>query len=141
MRLSRLKRLFDHPPVVRLRRFFIVGSVAAGIQTGLLWAFVEYLELWYLVAAPLVIEITILVQYFINNAWTFRRSQHTHLWSHAHGLVKTNVVRGSAIPIQTGLLYLLADWAGLMYLIANLGAIFVSGFYRYFLDSRWTWQI
>ena len=141
MRVPRLKRLFYHPPVVRLRRFFLVGTVAAGVQTGLLWAFVEYLELWYLVAAPVVIEITILLQYFVNNAWTFRPSQHTHLRSYVHGLVKTNIVRGSAIPIQTGLLYVLADWVGLMYLIANLGAIFVSGFYRYVLDSRWTWQM
>jgi len=137
----RLKRLYQHPTVVRLRRFFIVGCVAAGIQTGLLWTFVEHLNLWYLVAAPIVIEITILLQYFINNAWTFSPSRHTQLWAHAHGLVKTNIVRGTAIPIQTGLLYVFADWLGLMYLIANLGAIFVSGFYRYFLDSRWTWQI
>lgn len=139
--MSRLRLLLEYPPIVRLRRFFIVGAVAAGIQTALLWTFVESLDLWYLVAAPIVIEITILVQYFINNAWTFRLSQHTSRWSLLYGLAKTNVVRGTAIPIQTGLLYLLADWLGLMYLIANLGAIFVSGFYRYYLDSRWTWQI
>jgi putative flippase GtrA len=138
---SRLRWLYDHPPVVRLRRFFLVGVVAAGIQTALLWTFVESLGFWYLLAAPIVIEITIVLQFFINNAWTFRVSQHTTRWSLAYGLVKTNVVRGTAIPIQTGLLYMLADWLGLMYLVANLGAIFVSGFYRYLLDSRWTWQI
>lgn len=133
--------LSEYPTIERLTRFFLVGATAAGIQTGLLWLFVESLNLWYLIAAPIVIEITILLQYFINNAWTFETTKHTELWAHLRGLAKTNVVRGSAIPIQTGLLYLFADWLGLMYLIANLGAIFISGFYRYALDSRWTWDI
>lgn len=139
--MTRLGRLANHPTIMRLWRFFIVGATAAAVQTGLLWLFVESLDLWYLLAAPIVIEITILLQYFINNAWTFQPSQHMDVWSNFEGLLKTNVVRGSAIPIQTGLLYLFADWLGLMYLVANLGAIFISGFYRYALDSRWTWDV
>jgi putative flippase GtrA len=139
--MSRCSQLAADPTIMRLSRFFIVGTTAAAIQTGLLWLFVESFGLWYLVAAPIVIEITIILQYFINNAWTFQPSQHTDLWATFEGLLKTNVVRGSAIPIQTGLLYLFADWVGLMYLVANLGAIFLSGFYRYALDSRWTWDI
>jgi len=139
--MDRLRRLANHPTILRLSRFFIVGATAAAIQTGLLWLFVESLDLWYLLAAPIVIEATILLQYFINNAWTFQPSQHTDRRSNVEGLLKTNLVRGSAIPIQTGLLYVLADWIGLMYLVANLGAIFISGFYRYALDSRWTWNV
>lgn len=139
--MNRFSQLTNHPETMRLSRFFIVGATAAAIQTGLLWLFVESLDLWYLLAAPVVIEITILLQYFINNAWTFQPSQHTGRWTNFEGLLKTNVVRGSAIPIQTGLLYVFADWIGLMYLVANLGAIFISGFYRYALDSRWTWDV
>lgn len=139
--MSRARRLREHATVKRLSRFFLVGATAAGIQTALLWLFVDSLDIWYLLAAPIVIEITILLQYFINNAWTFDSTKHTELWAHARGLLKTNVVRGSAIPIQTALLYAFAEWVGVMYLIANLGAIFISGFYRYALDSRWTWNI
>jgi putative flippase GtrA len=139
--MRRIQQLREHATVKRLSRFFLVGTTAAGIQTALLWLFVESLHLWYLIAAPIVIEITILLQYFINNAWTFGSTKHTELWAHARGLLKTNVVRGSAIPIQTALLYAFAEWVGVMYLIANLGAIFVSGFYRYTLDSRWTWDV
>jgi len=133
--------LARHPTAVRLRRFFIVGSGAAAVQTALLWAFVERLGLWYIPAAVVAIEITIILQYVVNNSWTFRPSRHTSLASYGRGLLKTNIVRGSAIPIQTGLLYVFVEWGELVYIVGNLVAIFISGLYRYYLDSRWTWRI
>ncbi len=139
--MSLLDALRDHPSAVRLRRFFVVGTVAAGVQTGLLWVLVDAVGLWYVPAAVAAIEFTILLQYVINNSWTFRPSGHSTLRSYARGLVKTNLVRGTAIPIQTGLLYAFVEWLGLLYLVANLVAIFLSGLYRYYLDSRWTWSV
>ncbi len=139
--MAGLREFVHHPSTVRLRRFVTVGAGAAAVQQGLLWTFVEYFGLWYILAAVVAIEITIVLQYVVNNSWTFRPSRHTTLQSYVRGLVKTNVVRGSAIPLQTGLLFALVAWGGLMYLVANLVAIFVSGFYRYYLDSRWTWRI
>lgn len=133
--------LLAHPTVRRLRRFVTVGAVAATVQTALLWAFVEHLSVHYLLAAVVAIEITIVFQYVLNNSWTFRPSRHTTLRSYARGLVRTNVVRGTAIPLQTAVLYALVAWGNVVYLVANLGAIVVSGVYRYYLDSRWTWQI
>jgi len=125
----------------RIRRFVIVGTFAAGVQTVLLWLLVEWLNLFYLAAAVVAIEVTIVLQFVVNNSWTFRPSRHSDLRSYGRALLKTNAVRGTAIPIQTGLLWLLATRAGLGYIVANLGAIFVSGFYRYYLDSRWTWSV
>jgi len=139
--MSLLEIILGHPSAVRLRRFFIVGTAAAGVQTGLLWTLVDFLSIWYIAAAVVAIEITIVLQYFVNNSWTFRPSSHSTLRSYARGLVKTNVIRGTAIPLQTGLLYAFVEWFGLLYLVANLVAIFFSGLYRYYLDSRWTWRI
>lgn len=134
------KLLYD-PTFVRLRRFFFVGATAATVQTALLWILVDGLGVWYVLAAVVAIEITIVLQYVVNNSWTFRPSRHTTLRSYIRGLLKTNVVRGTAIPLQTAILYTLVTWGGVMYLIANLGAILVTGIYRYYLDSRWTWRI
>jgi len=133
--------LVDSPRATRIRRFAVVGAFAAGVQTVLLWLLVEWVGLFYLAAAVVAIEVTILLQFVVNNSWTFRPASHSDLRSYARGLLKTNAVRGTAIPIQTGLLWLLATRAGLGYIVANLGAIFVSGFYRYYLDSRWTWGV
>lgn len=135
------RSLLSGRTAVRLRRFVTVGALAAAVQTVLLWAFVDLLGAHYLLAAVVAIEITIVLQFVINNSWTFRPSRHRTLRSYVGGLVRTNVVRGTAIPIQTALLYAFVQWGGLGYLVANLIAIAISGVYRYYLDSRWTWKV
>ncbi|QCJ47445.1 MULTISPECIES: GtrA family protein [Haloprofundus] len=134
-----LRALVESPIAVRLRRFVIVGAVAAGVQMVLLWLFVERGRINYLLAAAIAIEITIVFQYVLNNTWTFQAFQNTGTNAFLSGLVKTNLVRGSAIPIQLGILYGLVAWRGVPYLLANGLAIVISGVYRYVLDSRWTW--
>jgi len=138
---SGYRNVMKHPTVVRLYRFVVVGASAALVQTVVLWLLVELARLNYLVAATLAIELTIILQYVINNAWTFQHSQYTARYDYLVGLLRTNVVRGTAIPLQLALLWAFVNWVGLVYLIANGFAIFLSGLYRYYLDSRWTWQI
>ncbi|MFT4891955.1 MAG: putative flippase GtrA [Halobacteriales archaeon] len=134
-----LRYLLYGPIAKQLRRYVVVGALATALQLALLWAFVEFGRLHYLLGATVAIECTIIFQYVLNNAWTFRASRNIGRLDFFSGLVKTNVVRGSAIPIQLGILYLLVDWYGFLYLLANLLAILVSGVYRYVLDARWTW--
>jgi len=154
----------EGPVAIQLRRFFVVGLVAAGIQQALLVVFVEFGGLNFLLAAAIAIEITIVFQYVVNNVWTFPADRKTELTPYLYGLFKTNVVRGTAIPLQLGLLYVfreillldavqlaLLEQYGFVYgllgisissqivLLANFFAIPISGVYRYFLDSRWTW--
>ena len=134
-----LRNLLSGPIAVQMRRFVVVGAVTAGIQQGLLWALVDAAGIDYLIGAPIAIEITILLSYVFNNAWTFEATQHTGVDQYLRGMLKTNLVRGTAIPIQLGILYGLVEWGGIMYLVANVMAIFVSGLYRFALDSQWTW--
>ena len=80
-----------------------------------------------------------MLTYVLNNAWTFRARQNTGTAAYLVGLVRTNIVRGSAIPIQLGVLYGLVEFQAIPYLLANAVAILVSGLYRYALDAKWTW--
>jgi len=134
-----LRSLIYGPLAQRLRRFVVVGAVTAGIQQMLLWVFVDTAGMNYLLGALISIEITIILSYVLNNAWTFRAMQNTGLSGYFVGLLKTNLVRGTAIPIQLGILFALVEWVSIQYLIANGGAIVLSGLYRYVLDARWTW--
>jgi putative flippase GtrA len=134
-----LRAVLVGPEASQIRRFFIVGTVAAGFQTAMLSALVEVGDLQYLLAAALSIETTILLQYGVNNRWTFRASRHDGWRECADGLFRTNLVRGSAIPIQLGVLYALVSAAAIPYLVANGVGIVISGVYRYLLESRWTW--
>jgi len=136
---SFLRNLHSGPLALQLRRFVIVGAVTAGIQMVLLWLFVDVAGLFYLLGALFSIEITIVLSYVLNNAWTFEATQNTGTGEFLYGLLKTNVVRGTAIPIQLAVLYLLVESLALLYLVANAVAIFVSGIYRYVLDAKWTW--
>lgn len=134
-----LRDLVSGPIAVQLRRFVVVGALTAGVQMGLLWLFVDAVGINYLIGAAVAIETTILLSYVFNNAWTFQASQNTGMTEYLSGLVKTNLVRGTAIPIQLGVLYALVEWGGLMYLVANAVAILLSGLYRFVLDRQWTW--
>ena len=136
---SLLRSLVYGPLARRLRRFVIVGVIGAGVQIGLLWLFVDVGGVNYLLGALFAIEFTIVLAYVLNNAWTFQTDQHTSRMEYLTGLVRTNVVRGTAIPIQLGILYAFVEWAGLLYLVANGAAIFLTGLYRYVLEARWPW--
>lgn len=136
---SLLRSLVYGPLARRLRRFVIVGVIGAGVQIGLLWLFVDIGGVNYLLGALFAIEFTIVLAYVLNNAWTFQTDQHTSRMEYLTGLVRTNVVRGTAIPIQLGILYAFVEWVGLLYLVANGAAIFLTGLYRYVLEARWTW--
>jgi putative flippase GtrA len=134
-----LRNLASGPIAVQMRRFVVVGAFTAGIQMGLLWLFVDAAGINYLIGATIAIEITIILSYVFNNAWTFEASQNTGTAEYLSGLLKTNLVRGTAIPIQLGVLYALVEWGEMLYLAANAVAIFLSGLYRFVLDSQWTW--
>ncbi|WP_424015641.1 GtrA family protein [Halorubrum xinjiangense] len=136
---SVLRNLASGPLAVQMRRFVVVGALTAGIQMGLLWLFDNVAGLNYLIAATIAIEITIILSYVLNNAWTFRASQNTGPTEYLGGLLKTNLVRGTAWPIQIGVLYALVEWGGMTALVANVPAILISGLYRFVLDSQWTW--
>jgi len=117
----------------------MVGALTAGVQQLLLWLFVEQGGVNYLIGALIAIELTIILSYILNNAWTFERSQNTGWAAYLVGLFKTNLIRGSAIPIQIGILFALVEWALIPYLIGNAVAIVISGIYRFVLDATWTW--
>lgn len=134
-----LRNLLSGSLAIQLRRFMLVGIVTAGIQMVLLWLFVEIAGVHYLLSALIAIETTIVLSYVLNNAWTFRTIQNTGTVSYLAGLLKTNVVRGTAIPIQLAILLLLVEWVAIPYLIANAIAIALSGVYRFVLDAQWTW--
>lgn len=136
---SLLRNLVEGPLAPRLRRFVAVGVFAAAVQLVLLWSLVDIARLNYLVGAVIAIESTIVLSYVLNNAWTFRGSRKTGWREYLGGLVKTNVVRGTAIPIQLAVLFFLVEWSEVPYLPANAIAIVLSGAYRYLLDAHWTW--
>jgi putative flippase GtrA len=124
----------------RLVRFFLVGATAASVQLLLLWILEDVVGLHHLVAAFLAIESTILLNYVLNNAWTFARSQHVSRREYAVGMGKTNLVRGTAMVIQIGVFQALLTLTMADSVVAMAAAILLTAPYRYVLDASWTWN-
>jgi putative flippase GtrA len=136
---SFLRNLLGGVFAVQMRRFIIVGTFAAGVQQAILWGLHNPVEMNYIVASVISIEITIILAYVLNDAWTFQSRQNNGTVAYVIGMLKTNIVRGTAIPIQIGILAALVEWVALPVLIANGIAIPISGIYRFILDRQWTW--
>ena len=47
--------------------------------------------------------------------------------------------RGTGVRVERGVVAGVGEWAGVMYLFANVAAILVGGVYRFVLDAQWTW--
>ncbi|MFB6284434.1 MAG: GtrA family protein [Halobacteria archaeon] len=122
-----------------IKKFVVVGLLAAVFETVVLYGGVEFMGINYLLVSVVAIELAILGQYFINNQWTFEGHTHTNWRDKISGLMKTNLIRGTSIPLQVGLLFIVSHSLGIFYIFANICAMGVAGVYRYVLDSRWTW--
>ena len=124
----------------RLVRFFLVGATAASVQLLLLWILEDLVGFHHLVAAFLAIESTILLNYVLNNAWTFARSQHVSPREYLVGMGKTNLVRGTAMLLQIGVFQALLTLTMDESVVAMGVAILLTAPYRYVLDASWTWN-
>ena len=56
-------------------RYSLVGLLSRGIQTALLWIFVEWAGVHYLPASILAVAIVHISNYAIHTLWTFRQAK------------------------------------------------------------------
>jgi len=52
-----------------------VGVIGAVINTGLLWLFTDLVGIYYLFSSAIAIEIGIIIQFLLNDRWTFREKK------------------------------------------------------------------
>ena len=119
----------------RIIKFAVVGATGVLINTAALYLGHDVAHLPLVVASVIAVEMAILNNFVLNNAWTFgqrnfalERLFQFHLVS-LGGLVITVVV-------LTGLVQLF----GLYYLIANLVAIGFATAWNFVANSLWTWS-
>ena len=125
----------------RLIRFSIVGVIGAVINTGLLWLFTDLAGIYYLVSSAIAIEIGIIIQFLLNDRWTFREKKTSGVKQFIVRILKSNLWRSGGLVINIGVLYLLTEYAGVYYLISNIFGILCAFLWNYILESRLTWEI
>jgi dolichol-phosphate mannosyltransferase len=126
---------------LRLIKFSVVGAIGAGINTWFLWLFTDVAGLFYLYSSAIAIEITIILQFLMNDRWTFKEKRTTHVEQFFKRIIKSNIWRSGGLAVNIGVLYLLTEYVGVYYLLSNIVGIICAFLLNYIFESRLTWGV
>jgi len=119
-------------------KFCIVGATGVGVNLAAFAALLAWGSNPY-VASPLAVEVSILWNFLLNNAWTFRyRPKAEHIG--VRGL-KFNVISLASLAVTFGTFVTLSKLLPqLPLLVDQLAAILPTTAINYFLNSYWTFK-
>ena len=126
---------------LRLTKFSIVGAIGAVINTGFLWVFTDVAGIFYLYSSAIAIEIAIILQFLMNDRWTFKERRTTHVEQFIKRILKSNLWRSGGLVVNIGVLYFLTEYVGVYYLLSNIAGIICAFLLNYLFESRLTWGI
>ena len=137
----RLLVLFGIKPekMKEFMKFAVVGGSGVLVNMGCFFILTRYAGIRIEYASPIAIEISILSNFLLNNAWTFRK-RHTRV-RFAGRILRYHLVTAVAGLVNYLTLLLLANVFGIHDLLANLIGIILGTFINFFLNSLWTWRV
>ncbi len=98
-------------------RFLISGGTATAVNVGTLYVLTEFAGLWYILSSVVAFVLAFCVSFTMQKWWTFAERS-THRVGSQAGLYFA-VALGN-LGLNTLLLYVLVEWFGLWYVIAQL---------------------
>ncbi len=122
----------------RFARFLTVGLSGVFVNMGMLWFLTEVGGVYYLLSSLAAVESSIVTNFLLNNAWTFRDRSHGEVSPRA--LCRYNLVCLGGIVMSSAILYSLTTWVGVYYLLANLAAMSVTALWNFAANASWTWR-
>jgi len=128
----------SHAKFAEFVKFAIVGGSGVLVNMGLFFILTRWLRMDITWASPVAIEVSIISNFLLNNAWTFRRRD-TYV-PFFRRLIRYHLVTGLAGLVNYAILLLLVRFIGLSDLLANLIGIIIGMFINFFLNSLWTWK-
>lgn len=120
-------------------KFAVVGGSGVLVNMGCFFVFTRFAGIRIEFASPMAIEISILSNFLLNNAWTFRKRD-TDV-GFAGRILRYHLVTAVAGLVNYLTLLLLTNVVGLNDLISNMIGIVLGMFINFFLNSLWTWRI
>lgn len=124
----------------RILRFGLVGLSGIFVNMGLLYALTEIAGLYYLVSAAIAIELSIVNNFVWNDVWTFKSARNLRFGRRIQRILSFQAVSMGGLVINMATLYILADIAGVYYLVANLAGILVAFAWNYGVNRYYTWS-
>ena len=118
-------------------KFCLVGLSGVVVNLGLLYFFTTY-GLYYLFSGLIAIEASILTNFFLNRAWTFKKEAKNV------GLIKAlfldHVTRSIGIIINMVCLYIFTEYFNFYYIISMAIGIIFSTLWNFVGNTKWVWK-
>jgi len=121
----------------RFLRFGTSSSFTLMIDILLLFAFVEFLEIFYLIAAAMSFTISTSINYFINRNWGFKGT----LTSALRGYTLFLLFSILGILLTVFLMWFTVEKIGLYYLIARIIVAIIEGTLTFIVNSIYTFKM
>lgn len=122
----------------RLFKFAVVGTSGVVVNMFFFWCFVRGVGVDYRIASPFAVELSILSNFLLNNAWTFRDAVKTSPL--ATRLLRFHVAAAGGFLINYLVLIGLVEFFDLREELANLIGIAVAFLWNYAFNVKWTWR-
>ena len=122
----------------RFLKFFVVGASGVVVNMAVVIGLTEGLRLPYAISSLFAIELSILSNFTLNNAWTWSDRRMASL---RERLIKYHAVAGfTALSANWCLLVILTQLFALDYRISNLVGIFAGMALNFCLNHAWTFS-
>ena len=119
-------------------RFGAVGLSGVGVNMFFLWFFTEVGGIHYMISSPLAVEISIVSNFLLNDAWTFRDAPSRARFSVR--LMRFHLTALGGFVLNYAVLIGLTELAGVYYLLSNLAGIVAGMAWNYTVNVKWTWR-
>lgn len=121
-------------------RFLLVGVTGVGVNSATLWLSARVLGLSVVVGGLIAALTSILTNFLLNDAFTWRDRRSASLQTKIRRLGRYYgaTVTGSILYLVA--LTVLTQWVGIFLLLANIIAIGLGGSLNYLMHNLWTWR-
>ncbi|MGI8484535.1 MAG: GtrA family protein [Thermomicrobiales bacterium] len=121
----------------RFQKFIVVGAVGLLVNQGLLSVLHGSVAMVLLIASPIAIFASMIVTFYLNEAWTWHDRGSGRVVSRAMSYIPINI---GGLLINWGILFYLTDQFGMHYLLANLIGAGVAAIWNFALNNMITWR-
>lgn len=121
----------------RFQKFVVVGAIGLVVNQGSLTALHGSMPVALEVASPIAIMLSMIVTFFLNEAWTWHDRGSGRVMSRAMSYIPINI---GGLLINWGILLYLTKEFGLHYQLANLIGAGVAAIWNFALNNMITWR-
>jgi dolichol-phosphate mannosyltransferase len=123
--------------LIKLLKFCFVGFLGVGVNLGILY-FLTNAGLHYMISGAISIEASLLANFFLNRAWTFKdEAKHVEI---KKAIVRDHATRFIGIFFNYASLYIFTELFSIYYILSMLIGIILSTIWNFIGNTKWVWK-